>query len=189
MDRGEDLAALARHMRPGVGELVLAQDATRDRLAVDVVHHDVGRADSVGAVAARDHVGHRHAGRGRRRATGRLRGPARPTRPRAGPSAGSGPARRPVNDHVSRLAPPERRRSPSIARCIEDRARARMRVLRSAVGPQRAVGVHGRTVARMDLEMQMRRTASGVAARADVADDLALRAPDPSTPKRLRCAP
>jgi hypothetical protein len=62
VETGEDLAALARQVRPSRGVGVVAQDLARDRLALDPVHHEAG-AESVPGLEERPHGWHRHTGR------------------------------------------------------------------------------------------------------------------------------
>ena len=58
VDAGRDLAALCREARPGVGVVVVAQDATGDRLALDAVHHE-SASEAVLGPEQRQHARHR----------------------------------------------------------------------------------------------------------------------------------
>ena len=62
---GVDAAAIVpacAESRPRACELVVAQDAARDRLALDAVHEEAG-AEVVGGFEQRTHLRHRHAAR------------------------------------------------------------------------------------------------------------------------------
>jgi len=61
VDRGERHAALCRERPPGVLQGLLTQDAPRDGLSCDALHHEP--AASVVQRAAPDHRGHRDADR------------------------------------------------------------------------------------------------------------------------------